>query len=226
MTENTSTHLIVIVDRSGSMSSIRDDMVGGLQEFLDRQRELPGELTIDWVQFDNTAEFVHRGAAAADVTVALEPRGGTALYDAIGLALNDFTARYDAMAANARPANVQVVIVTDGEENSSSEYSTETVRGLIGTNSARGFEFVYLGANQDAVLVARDIGIRADSAMSFAPRGAASRRSMEHLNRFTTDVRRSRRTGFTENERETSMSDDFIAIETFDDDVDANPDVR
>ncbi len=226
MTENTSTHLIVIVDRSGSMSSIRDDMVGGLQEFLDRQRELPGELTIDWVQFDNTAEFVHRGAAAADVTVALEPRGGTALYDAIGLALNDFTARYDAMPTAARPANVQVVIVTDGEENSSTEYSTETVRGLIGANSARGFEFVYLGANQDAVLVARDIGIRADAAMSFAPRGAASRRSMEHLNRFTTDVRSARRAGFTDVERETSMSDDFIAIETFDDDVDANPDVR
>lgn len=226
MTDNTSTHLIVIVDRSGSMSSIRNDMVGGLQEFLDRQRELPGELTIDWVQFDNTAEFVHRGAAAADVTVALEPRGGTALYDAIGLALNDFTARYDAMPAEARPANVQVVIVTDGAENSSTEYSTETVRGLIGANSARGFEFVYLGANQDAVLVARNIGIHADAALSFAARGATSRRSMEHLNRFTTDVRGSRRTGFTNDERETSMSDDFIAIETFDDDVDANPDVR
>jgi hypothetical protein len=226
MTENTSTHLIVIVDRSGSMSSIRDDMVGGLQEFLDRQRELPGELTIDWVQFDDTAEFVHRGANAADVTVVLEPRGSTALYDAIGLALNDYSARYDAMATDARPTNVQVVIVTDGEENSSTEYSTETVRGLIGTNSARGFEFVYLGANQDAVLVARNIGIRADSAMSFAPRGAASRRSMEHLNRFTTDVRNSRRTGFTDDERETSMSDDFIAIETFNDDPDANSDVR
>ena len=114
MTENTSTHLIVIVDRSGSMSSIRDDMVGGLQEFLDRQRELPGELTIDWVQFDNTAEFVHRGANATDVTVVLEPRGSTALYDAIGLALNDYSARYDAMATDAHPTNVQVVIVTDG----------------------------------------------------------------------------------------------------------------
>lgn len=103
MTENTSTHLIVIVDRSGSMSSIRNDMIGGLESFLDAQRAIPGELTVDWVQFDNVAEFVHRGANVADVTVTLEPRGGTALYDAIGLALKDFTARYDAMAVEARP---------------------------------------------------------------------------------------------------------------------------
>ena len=74
MTENTSTHLIVIVDRSGSMSSIRNDMIGGLETFLDAQRAIPGELTVDWVQFDNVAEFVHRGANVADVTVTLEPR--------------------------------------------------------------------------------------------------------------------------------------------------------
>jgi hypothetical protein len=226
MTENTSTHLIVIVDRSGSMSSIRNDMIGGLETFLDAQRAIPGALTVDWVQFDNVAEFVHRGANVADVTVTLEPRGGTALYDAIGLALNDFTARYDAMAVEARPANVQVVIVTDGAENSSTEYSTETVRGLIVTNTARGFEFVYLGANQDAVLVAREMGIRADSSMTFAPRGRNARRSMDHLNRFTTDVRRSNRSGFTSEERVSSVSDDIVAIETFNDDADANSDVR
>lgn len=221
MTENTSTHLIIVVDRSGSMSSIRDDMVGGLESFLEAQRALPGELTVDWVQFDNTAEFVHRGVPAADVTVTLQPRGSTALYDAIGMALNDFTARYDAMTPETRPANVQIVIVTDGAENASTEYSTDTIRGLIEANTARGFEFVYLGANQDAVLVARRIGIRDDASMTFRARGANARRSMEHVNRFTSDVRRSRRSGFTGDERESSMNEDIVIIETFNDDEDA-----
>lgn len=226
MTENTSTHLIVVVDRSGSMSSIRDDMVGGLESFLETQRALPGQLTVDWVQFDNTAEFLYRGVPAADVHVTLEPRGMTALYDAIGLALNDFGARYDAMAVEARPTNVQVVIVTDGEENNSTEYSTATIRGLIEANTARGFEFVYLGANQDAVLVAREIGIRDDASMTFLARGANARRSMDHVNRFTTDVRASRRAGFTRDERESSINEDVVIIETFNDDEDAETSER
>lgn len=120
--------LHIVLDGSGSMSGIRNDMVGALEHML----------------------------------IELVPRGGTALYDAVGMAINGFDECIEALPQHARPAVVQVVIVPDGFDNRSSEYTTEVVKSLVARQQAKGWELVFLGAAQDAVLAAGQFGIDAD----------------------------------------------------------------
>lgn len=146
MTDPNYTALLIVLDRSGSMSPIRDDMVGGLEHMLADQAAHPGMLTVDLITFDTEIEHTHSFAAPSDVKVLLEPRGGTALYDAVGLSINGFGAALTALPEHARPSVVQVIIVTDGFENSSHEYRLDTVRALIKQQTEKyGWEFVFLG---------------------------------------------------------------------------------
>ncbi|MGM1028981.1 MAG: VWA domain-containing protein [Actinomycetota bacterium] len=161
------TALHIVLDRSGSMSSIRDDMVGALEHMLKEQAAQPGLLTVDVVTFDNELEHTHAWAAPEDVTIELQPRGGTALYDAVGTVINGFDQRIEALPEHARPGNVQVVIVTDGYDNQSREYNSDIVQSLVQRQRDRGWEFTFLGADQDAALTAKGLGIDAASAITF-----------------------------------------------------------
>ncbi|WP_394554571.1 VWA domain-containing protein [Agromyces sp. MMS24-JH15] len=176
MTDRTYTALLLVIDRSGSMISIRDDMVGGLQALLAEQAAHPGMLTVDVVTFDTVVEWTHHFAAPADVRVELEPRGSTALFDALGGAVSHFGSELAKLPEHARPGTVQVVVVTDGEENSSVEWTAQGVRAAVTKQTETfGWDFVFLGANQDAALAARTIGIAADKALDYtaAPDGVA-----------------------------------------------------
>ena len=113
------TALMLIIDRSGSMSSIKNDMVGGLTTLVEEQKKQPGLLTISVVSFDNQVELQHQMAAPSSVSIQLEPRGATALYDAVGFGLNTMQADIDALPDHAKPETVQIVVVTDGHENAS-----------------------------------------------------------------------------------------------------------
>lgn len=116
------TDITVVIDRSGSMASCRADAQGGLNTFIKTQASEPGEALLTLVQFDNQYEIVHRGVPIKDVPkFALVPRGGTALFDALGRAINDTGARLAAMQEADRPGLVMFAIVTDGDENSSRE---------------------------------------------------------------------------------------------------------
>jgi hypothetical protein len=169
MTDPNYTALLIVLDRSGSMSSIRDDMVGGLEQMLAAQATEPGILTVDIVTFDDVIEHTHSFASPADVRVELVPRGSTALHDAMGISINSFGQALADLPERARPSSVQVIVVTDGMENASQEYSAKTVRELVTQQIWKyGWDFVFLGADQDAVLTAADLGIRADKAMSYA----------------------------------------------------------
>ncbi len=124
MADDNYTATLLVIDRSGSMTTIRDEMVGALTTLLEKQAAEEGMLTVDVVTFDNVIERQEHFADPTDVVIRLEPRGGTALYDALGIAIGEFGRELAALPEHARPGTVQVVVVTDGEENSSQEYSS------------------------------------------------------------------------------------------------------
>lgn len=202
MTDPTYTALLLVIDRSGSMQAIRDDMVGGLESLLAQQAALPGRLTVDIVAFD---DFVEHQAAFADpaaVRVQLEPRGMTALLDALGDSLEGFRSALSAIPAHAQPATVQVVVVTDGHENASTRWTGERVNRLItGLADELGWDFVYLGAGQDAIAVGRDLGFDPGSSMAWDVDANAVHASSLSVGRYLSDVRRGEKKEFDRSER-------------------------
>jgi len=204
MSDPNYTALMLIVDRSGSMSSIRDDMVGGLTTLVEEQRKQPGLLTISMVSFDNQIELQHQMATPDAVTIELEPRGGTALYDAMGFGLNTLQADIDALPDHAKPETVQVVVVTDGHENASAEYTGKTVKRLVEGKTKDNWDIVFLGANQDAVMKAAELGIERDRSMTYGANSGGVTNATESLNRYVSDRRRSGQTAFSPDERRKS----------------------
>jgi hypothetical protein len=156
------TDLTVVLDRSGSMHACRSDAEGGLNGLIAKQRELPGECTFTLVQFDTVYEFVHTAVPLRTVPhCSLEPRGNTALLDAVGRAIVETGARLRVLPEPERPGLVVFVIVTDGQENSSHEYTKARVREMIEhQQSVYKWQFIYLGANQDAFAEAGGMGVR------------------------------------------------------------------
>ena len=184
------------------MATIRDDMVGGLQNLLTEQAALPGMLSVDVVTFDDVVELTHLMADPKDVVVELVPRGSTALYDAVGIAIRGFGQALAVLPEHARPGTVQVVIVTDGYENASREYTSDAVRALITQQTEKyAWDFMFLGANQDAVLTAGALGIDADSAMTYAAAPEAVGSASESASRYVSDLRRGSKKGFSSAER-------------------------
>lgn len=202
MTDLDYTALLLIIDRSGSMADIRDDMVGGLTTMLADQATRPGLLTVDLVTFDDQIELVQTMAAVSAVTIELEPRGSTALFDAIGISVQRFGAALKALPEHARPGTVQVVVVTDGEENASREYTASAVRSLVTAQGEKyNWDFVFLGANQDAVLAGAELGFDGASSMTFGAAGDQVQAMSGSLSRYVGDVRSKTKRGFTDDER-------------------------
>ena len=202
MTNLDYTALLLIVDRSGSMQTIRDDMVGGLTSLLAAQAELPGTLTVDIVTFDDEIEHQAVFADPATVQVRLEPRGMTALLDALGESLEGFRSALQALPAHARPETVQVVVVTDGHENASTRYTREQVKRIIADLTLEAkWDFVYLGANQDAITVGVDLGFDAGSSMTYSADADSVMASSAVLDRYMTDVRGKSKKAFAAAER-------------------------
>src|SRR5712671_3389984 len=123
MTDPAYTHYVLIIDRSGSMARIRDDTQGGVRHFIAEQATVPGKATLSLYQFDTEHDRVHDFADLAGLPpYTLTPRGGTALNDACARAISETGARLAALSEDTRPGKVVVVIATDGQENSSSEF--------------------------------------------------------------------------------------------------------
>lgn len=151
------TEIITILDRSGSMRSIAAEVMGGFDAFVQDQREQPGEARLTLVQFDNQYELNYTGYNIADIPpINFEPRGTTALYDAIGRTLNE---QRDRIKAESWADLVIVNIITDGEENSSKEFTKEAIKPIIADLEELGWKFIFLAANQDAFASARSVGI-------------------------------------------------------------------
>lgn len=167
------TDITIILDRSGSMQSVQADTIGGYNSFIAAQAKLPGVASMSLVQFDDRYEVVYGGVASAQVKplddLTFVPRGSTALLDAIGRTINDVGARLAALPEYSRPSKVILVILTDGQENASRQFNRQQVFGLIThQREVYGWDFVFLGANQDAIAAGASIGIAANSSLSYA----------------------------------------------------------
>jgi len=164
-------HYLFIIDRSGSMSSIAADATGGIRAFIDKQLEgVDGDKrTVSFYQFDDTHELVYDFAKlekARDYT--LVPRRWTALLDAVGKGISETGEKLAALDEDKRPGYVMVIIVTDGQENASQEYTKAQVKKMIEHQQAKyNWKFTYLGANQDAFAEASSIGIARPSVLSW-----------------------------------------------------------
>lgn len=161
--------ITIVMDRSGSMITCMTDAEGGLNSFINTQKNQPGKANVTLVQFDTLVYFAFTATDVMDVRhIKLEPRGSTALFDAIGSAIVSTGARLEAMPENERPGGVIFVIVTDGEENSSTSYRAPTIKKMIEHQQSKyNWQFTYLGANQDAITNAMHIGIHANAAATY-----------------------------------------------------------
>jgi hypothetical protein len=170
MTDPQRTLIAVLLDRSGSMESIKSDTEGGFNAFIGEQRTQPGEARVTLAQFNTEYDVVYANRPIADVPpLALQPRGGTALLDGIGRLITDVGAELAAQAEDERPGHVIIVVMTDGYENSSREWTLKAVSAVIKRQEREySWDFVFLGANIDAVAVGQGLGFAADKSLTYA----------------------------------------------------------
>jgi hypothetical protein len=170
---NNVTDISFVLDRSGSMFSVREDTIGGVNQFLKAQQAATGEANLTLAQFDHQYEIVHNGLRIQDVPELKKstfvPRGQTALFDAIGKTIIATGARLEKLPEAERPVQVIFVILTDGMENHSTEFTADKIKSMIQHQSeVYNWDFVFLGANQDAICTGTAMGIHAGNAMDFA----------------------------------------------------------
>ena len=170
------TELVFILDKSGSMSGLEKDTIGGFNSMLDQQRKVDGECVITTVLFDNRYELLHDriGIRAVQPITGKEyfVGGSTALLDAIGRTIHKIDTAQKNTTEDYRAEKVMFVIITDGEENASRHFSSAQIRQMIQHQKERyGWEFIFLGANIDAVETAGRFGIDADRAVDYVPDG-------------------------------------------------------
>ncbi len=168
------TELVFILDKSGSMSGLESDTIGGFNSMLEKQRGVDGDCRITTALFDNNYTLLHDRIDIRAVSPMTNKEyfvgGSTALLDAIGRTIHKLVSVQRNTAEDYRADKVMFVIITDGEENSSREYSADKIKAMIEHEKERyGWEFIFLGANMDAVKTAGRFGINADRAVDYVP---------------------------------------------------------
>lgn len=164
--------IILIIDKSGSMDAIKSFAIEGFNAFLDQQRQVERSANVTLVLFDHRYHLIHNGIDIHKVenlqNSNYKPSGTTALLDAVGRTVDRVGERLDSLEESQKPENVIVFILTDGLENSSSDYSRRKVRNMIEHQESKySWEFIYGGANQDAFAEAGGLGIKRKNTFNF-----------------------------------------------------------
>lgn len=209
-------HITVILDRSGSMESIRDDTIGGFNAFLNQQRSEEGSATLTLVQFDSqdSYEVIHRFRSLEVIPELTRntfvPRSGTPLLDAIGRGVNDLESSLAELKEDDKPSGVVIVIITDGQENESHEFTKEQIEKMIREKQTKdGWQFVFLSADMAAIDDALTSGVHANSTMAFDKTSFGTSAAMASVSSRISDYRsgRSSSVSFTEEDRSQQESE-------------------
>ena len=190
------TKLWFLLDRSGSMSSLTEDVIGGFNAFIAEQAQEPGSVHLTLVQFDSQAPFeiIHNAARIEEVpqltTDVYRPRGGTPLLDAIGDIIEHADRRIETRSRDDQPAEDQLVVIfSDGLENASRRFDRARVAELISKRQEAGWEFVFMGANQDSYLEAGKIGVSEESISNFGATATGTAAAFQSISRATSEYR-------------------------------------
>jgi len=172
--------IVFILDRSGSMASIKNDAIGGFNSFLEEQKKVPGEANLTLVLFDHEYNLFYNGVKLQNAkpldNSTYVPRGTTALLDAVGRTIDDVGVRLDSLPEEDRPEKVIVGILTDGFENASKDYTNTRISEMIDLQQKTyNWEFLYLGANQDAFSVAQSLNIKGINTSNFVANSIGTR---------------------------------------------------
>lgn len=193
------TALMLIIDQSGSMGVIREESQQALDGLIKTQKEEPGKLAIKLVTFNHQVTPYQLVDANDFEGVTLAPEGMTALHDAMGSGIILFSKEINEL--EEKPGKVIVVILTDGAENSSIEYDVDFVKQIVESRKKAGWEFLFLGANQDAILTAKQFGIAKGSTLTYVASGDGITSSLEATSRYLGATRSGLKTEFTDEER-------------------------
>ncbi len=191
------TELVFILDRSGSMSGLESDTIGGYNAMLKKQQQEPGEATVTTVLFDDEYQLLHDRINIKGISPITEKeyfvRGTTALLDAIGKTIHKIHNAQQHTSPEHRADKVLFVIITDGMENASREYSYAQVKQLVERQKETyGWEFIFLGANIDAIATAATFGISADRAANYHADSQGTQLNYEAISCAVSELRTSR----------------------------------
>jgi len=196
MSKKNYTHIGIVLDRSGSMASMKKDVIGGFNTFIEEQNKVEGEATITFAQFDTQYDLLQDFTKLSNVPVltdhVFQPRGSTALLDAMGKSLTDVRSKVKTMDEEERPEKVIFVFITDGEENASHEYNKDRVFKMIEDlrdEEEINWEFVFIGANQDAIQAGGNVGVRASAALTYDASGAGATTAFMSLSKGMASYR-------------------------------------
>ena len=191
------TELVFILDESGSMSGMEADTIGGFNSMIDKQRREEGEAYVSTVAFANVSRVIHDRVRLDEVEPLTRrdytPGGCTALLDALGGAIHHIGTVHKYARPEDVPEHTVFVITTDGMENASHRYGRAEVRAMVERQKARyGWEFLFLGANMDAIAAAEDIGIRRDRAVKYVSDAQGTELNYRVVSDTLCDLRMSR----------------------------------
>ncbi len=186
--------ITVILDKSGSMVSVKADTIGGFNEFLKSQQKVPGEATISLYQFDKTLYKTYVGipinAAQYLTEENYRPGGSTALLDAMGTVIDEVGKRLAEMPEEERPGRVLMVIQTDGFENASEKFKAEDISARIKHQSeVYNWEFIFLGATEQAIMDAGRLGIASKSTLAYASKDDGTSSGFVSTSNYVTQYR-------------------------------------
>jgi uncharacterized protein YegL len=191
------TELVFILDRSGSMSGLEKDTIGGFNSMLEKQKKESGEAFVTTVLFDDKYKLLHDRNDIKRVNAITEKeyyvRGSTALLDAIGITINNIGIALSDTNEEERPGKVLFVIITDGMENSSREFSYEKIKEMVEHQKSKyAWDFIFLGANIDAIMTAGSFGISADRAANFVSDSSGTQLNYKVVSEAVSSIRKGR----------------------------------
>ena len=206
MTKPNFTSINVVIDRSGSMSSLRQDTIGSFNSFLQEQKVVPGECVFTLCTFSDDYHLVHDFEKIANVPeltkATYRPGGNTALLDAFGATIDEVGRKLAAMPEGERPDKVLFLVITDGQENSSSRYTRDQIKSMVEhQRSVYSWEFVFVGANIDAFTVGTSLGFTGQNSVGYVPTAAGTNSLYGSISSNTTAYRSSK----------SSLSPDFFS---------------